>query len=394
MQEKARIAAAIEILDEVKEGRPADRAVSAWGRNNRFAGSKDRRAIAGYVYDVLRNCWRLEAQAPHSSGRGLMLAHVRDEDLASLFDGEGHGPTFLSAEEKEWLAAPAPKLDDAAHYNLPPFLADMLKKQYGAELPAVLAGFEGRAPVDLRVNTLKTNRTEMLRETGGEALDLSDTAIRVVVDVDQALLKDGLLEPQDVGSQYVADVVGAKPGDQVIDFCAGGGGKTLAMAGMMNNKGQIYAYDANAQRMKSLKKRADRAKVRNVQIATDLKVLLGEMTAKADKVLVDAPCSGSGAWRRNPETRWRLSNKRLKALTSLQAEILDEAAPLVKKGGTLTYVTCSFISAENEAQTEAFLARNPDFELGEPAPVQLLPHLTDSDGFYIATFKRTKLSGG
>ena len=346
------------------------------------------------MYDVLRNCWRLAAQAPDGTARGLMLAHLREEDLDTLFDGEGHGPTFLSVDEKAWRDAPQPKLDDAAHYNLPPFLADILKKQYGAELPAVLAGFEGRAPIDLRVNTLKTNRTEMLRETGGEALDLSDTAIRVVVDVDQALLKDGLVEPQDVGSQYVADMVGVKPGDQVVDFCAGGGGKTLAMAGAMNNKGQIYAYDANPQRMKSLKKRADRAKVRNVQIATDLKALTAEMAAKADKVLVDAPCSGAGAWRRNPETRWRLSNKGLKALTSLQAEILDEAAPLVKKGGTLIYVTCSFLAPENEAQTEAFLARNPDFELGEPAPVQLLPHLTDSDGFYIATFKRTEIGGG
>ncbi|MGB0920938.1 MAG: RsmB/NOP family class I SAM-dependent RNA methyltransferase [Alphaproteobacteria bacterium] len=388
MQEKARIAAAIQILDEVYEGRPADKAVSAWGRTHRFAGSKDRRAISAYVYDILRNCWRLNAVAPDGSARGLMLAHVRGEDLAALFDGEGHGPAALSEAEQAWAAADVPALEEAATHNLPDFLFGPLQAQFGDELPAVLAGFEGRAPVDLRVNVLKTTRDDVVASTGGVALELSPHAVRVEGDVNPALLKDGLVEPQDVGSQHVADKVQVEPGQQVVDFCAGGGGKTLAMAAAMQNKGQIYAYDALAGRMKALKKRLERAKVRNAQIHTDYDELKRITEGRAHRVLVDAPCSGTGAWRRNPETRWRLDEATLAKTVALQAEILDKAAPLVKPGGTLTYVTCSFLAVENDAQAQAFLARNKGFEVGEEAPVQLLPHLNDSDGFYIASFRR------
>lgn len=387
MTPSARVQAAIEILDGVIEaarsgGAPADRLVADWFKNHRFAGSKDKRAIREHVYDAIRACGPVPA-----NGRAAMLGLAEEKpELRDLFDGSQYGPAAIGEGEQPAEGGIAPE-----------WLEDRLIASGIGEDEAV--ALLGRAPLDVRINRLKVSGALEDLPDMGEALALPD-ALRFPSGT-QVMAWDafeqGHIEVQDLGSQTACMAVGAKPGEIVVDLCAGAGGKTLALAAAMRNEGTLVAADTDKRRLSQLGPRAERA---GVQIAREvlldpgkeaeaLEAWLGE----ADRVLVDAPCSGTGTWRRNPEARWRLSEAELQKLTALQARLLRVAADLVKPGGTLTYVTCSLLDEEGAAQVEAFFnqnpgwsARTPDLPLGTPrgAGVRLSPSRDGTDGFFIA----------
>ncbi len=413
MTPQARIAAAISILDQLgADSTPVDRALKSWARSNRYAGSKDRRAISDLVYQAIRQAHQAAAlmAAPVTDGRALMLGSLglAGQDgaaLSALFDGVKFAPPPLTDTERARLENPD-QGDGLA--TLPqPVTAALTRRCPGGEAVA-LAALLARAPLDLRLNTLSGNADKalsLLREEGFEvsAVPGVPNGLRLA---DAPRLKDsqaykmGLVEIQDAGSQIAASLIPAATGQTVVDYCAGGGGKALAIAALLDGKGQVFAHDVAPKRLESLARRADRAKARNIQLFDDaakLRDQIGQMKG-ADHVVLDVPCSGSGAWRRNPETLWRFSDSRLAELTGLQRQILGEAAPLVKQGGSLTYITCSILPEENEQAVEWFLAENSDFELeplaedwpaGQiPGTVQLMPHLTQTDGFFIARLRR------
>jgi 16S rRNA (cytosine967-C5)-methyltransferase len=395
MTPAARVAAAIGLLDQViaaarTQGAPADRIVADWARGNRYAGSKDRRAIRELVYTAIRAC----GPVPSSGRAAMLLLAQRDPDLAALFDGSNYGPPAIGAGEQAAVGGVAP-----------PWLVDRLAASdiAGAEAEALL----GRAPLDLRANTIKAARATLVLPEPAEDLPLPN-ALRLPsgTQVEQwPAYQDGLIEVQDLGSQVACLAVAAAPGELVIDLCAGAGGKTLALGASMQNAGTLIAADSDRRRLGQLAPRAERA---GVQIAhtvlldpgRELKALepwLGPGPNGADAVLVDAPCSGTGTWRRNPEARWRLTSQELAKLTSLQARLLDVGAQLVKPGGRLVYVTCSLLDEEGAGQAERFLAANPDFTadpldlpLGAPRGPgwRLHPAHDGTDGFFIARLSR------
>src|SRR5262249_23399993 len=301
-----------------------------------------------------------------------------------------------------------------------------LARVFGEERVAEAAALARRAPLDLRVNTIKANRdktAEALKHLGvaptrwspvGLRIDVAADAKNLAIHAEPAFL-GGLIEVQDEGSQLAALLSGAKPGDQVIDLCAGAGGKTLALAALLKKKGQIYATDIDKRRLAPIHKRLERAGARNVQVHTphgkgDLQDLLADRQNSADLVLIDAPCTGTGTWRRNPDAKWRTRPGALEVRMKEQAAVLDHAAPLVKPGGRIAYVTCSVLAEENGDQVQAFLARHPDFAplpaaellapLGEralifrqavlltPEGLQMTPRRTATDGFYVSVLVR------
>ena len=387
MTPAARVQASIEILDAViaaarNNGPPADRLVADWFKAHRFAGSKDKRAIREHVYDAIRAC----GPVPRD-GREAMLGLVEEQpDLRSLFTGEGYGPAAIGEAEEPAEGGIAPEwLEDR-----------LIASGIGQDEAQALLG---RAPLDVRINRLKVPGTlEGLPETG-EPLALpgalrfpSGTPVMTWEAFEQ-----GRMEVQDLGSQAACMAVGAKPGETVIDLCAGAGGKTLALAAAMGNEGTLVAADTDKRRLSQLGPRAERA---GVQIATEVLLDPGKEAdaleawlGGADRVLVDAPCSGTGTWRRNPEARWRLSAADLQRLTALQARLLQVAAELVKPGGSITYVTCSLLDEEGAGQVDAFLETNPlwreeatHLPLGTArgAGVRLSPSRDGTDGFFIA----------
>jgi 16S rRNA (cytosine967-C5)-methyltransferase len=381
MRADARVQAAIDILEQVlNHGLAADRALKAWGQAHRFAGSGDRRAIADHVYVALRS-------AEGQGARAAMLAglHAQGLDPATLFTGAQHAPAPLTPEEQ--TAAPA----------TPEWLMDQFTRAWGDNVAAELAALNQRAPLDLRVNTLKTTRDAAIEALAAEGI-IADplehpTALRVTagsVDVESsAAYAQGLIEIQDTGSQIVSSLADARPGQTVLDLCCGAGGKTLALAAAMANTGRILAADTAAVRLKRLIPRAVRA---GVTIATT-QLLTEDWTANPspftgtfDRVIIDAPCSGSGTWRRNPETRARLTPDSIAALNRLQTDILTAAAPLVNPGGLLLYITCSVLPAECEDIAHAFLSAHPHFTA---APfTRLSPATTGTDGFFAAVLTR------
>lgn len=391
MKPDARVAAAIEVVRLILAGSAADRALVAWGKANRFAGSGDRRAIGDIVFAALRS--GDASRDPRAMViAGLAQTHTA-ADLESLFSGARHAPSPLTETERETLALPS---------DTPPaFLAASLARAFGDQAQAELAALQGRAPLDLRVNTLKATREEALEKLAedgiiAEPLPLIGTALRVLaggVDVEGSEAhKLGLVEIQDAGSQVAAAALDAQPGDTVLDLCAGAGGKTLALAAAMQNTGRILACDTGAVRLKRLPGRAQRAGVSIIEtklLAEDWLDQPSPFTESFDRILIDAPCSGSGTWRRNPETRARLTPIRMAGLTTLQVYLLAAAAPLLKPGGRLTYVTCSILPDEDEDIAEAFLSAHPDFTATGPFR-RLSPHSTGTDGFFIASFIRTR----
>jgi len=387
MTPAARVQAAIEVLDLVLEaarsgGASADRIIGDWFRTRRFAGSGDRRAVRELAYGAIRACGEVPV-----SGRAAMLLLARgDAALASLFDGSRHAPAPIEADEPvaEPGVAPAWLVDALAHSGIT-----------GEDAAALL----GRAPLDVRINRLKSAPPDL--EIAGEPTAAPD-ALRFPAGtpVEQwAAYKTGLIEVQDSGSQLACMAVEAHPGETVIDLCAGAGGKTLALASAMAGRGRLIAADTDRARLSRLAPRAERAGA--VFIETCLlnpgreAEALAAHIGKADAVLVDAPCSGTGTWRRNPEARWRLSPQEVARYGTIQARLLDLAATLVRPGGRVVFVTCSLLDGEGADQAAAFLARHPDWRAEMPdlpagsprgAGWRLAPGRDGTDGFFIARF--------
>ncbi|SLN42667.1 Ribosomal RNA small subunit methyltransferase B [Aquimixticola soesokkakensis] len=392
MTPAARIAAAIEILDTVLSGQNAERVLTTWARSNRFAGSKDRAAIRDHCFDALR-CLRSYAWLGNAgeepSGRALMIGALRAQGcseaaLAEMFSATGYGPAALSEHETRMpslqTAPPAVALD------VPDWLFPLYQSALRVDAHPILELCRHRAAVFLRVNLAKGTREaaqEDLRADGIETQPhaLSDTALEVThgarAVARSAAYVSGLVELQDVASQALVDALPLAQGMRVLDYCAGGGGKSLAMAARAQMR--VTAHDISAERMRDVPVRAARAGAR---IDTALQ---SELRGPYDLVLVDAPCSGSGSWRRAPQAKWDLTPERLAQLTTLQAEILDETAPLVAASGVLAYATCSLFEAENSRQVEAFLTRHPEWSVQN---TRLFTPLEGGDGFFLAQFQR------
>jgi 16S rRNA (cytosine967-C5)-methyltransferase len=431
MTPSARLSAAIEVLADIDaRRRPAADALKDWGLSHRFAGSGDRAAIAGLVYDALRrkasSAWIMGADSPRAILLG-MLRHERGlsvEAIAALCDGARFAPKPLDDAELARLRAAV--IGDAPPHvrgDYPEWLDPQLARVFGEERAEEGAALAQRAPLDLRVNILKADRdtaAEATGDLGPEPTRWSPWGLRLVlpaeakspaVHAEPAFLK-GLIEIQDEGSQLAALLTGAKPAEQVVDLCAGGGGKTLALAAMMENHGQIYATDTDKRRLAPIHARLERAGARNVQVRTPRggSDNLADLQGRADLVLIDVPCTGSGAWRRNPDAKWRVRPGALAERIKEQAIVLDRAVALVKPGGRIAYVTCSLLDEENGAQVRAFVERHPAFaivpprdlanELGERAflfrraalladeGLLMTPRRTATDGFYVALMSR------
>ena len=424
MTPAARLQAAIEILDALGAStQPADGYLRDWARAHRFAGVKDRAAITERVYTVLRHRaslgWRMNAD----SGRALVLASLLAEnadqdEIARLFSGEGHAPPPLSADEQGALAAsPAGEPPPHIRGEYPLWLEPELLRTFGADLPSEMAAMNARASVDLRVNTLRAARDDML--VGLRSLDVtaertpySPVGLRIASGERLGALQHtqffetGAFEFQDEASQLSTQLCGVKPGRSVLDLCAGGGGKSLALAALMRNRGEILAFDTDPRRLKQLPPRARRAGASIIRIA-DQRGGPAWGKGKFDVVFVDAPCSGSGTWRRSPELRWRLTPDLLQELIALQTWLIDDGARHTKPGGRLVYATCSLLTLENEDVCKAFLKRNPNFAIvaaaeawkdaGLPSAPQgvgeyfrMSPYRAATDGFFACIIDRTE----
>ena len=430
MTPAARVAAAIEVLADVEaRRRPAVDALKDWGLARRFAGSGDRAAIASLVYDALRrkssSAWLMGDSSPRAVVIGA-LKQLRDLDeagIAALFSGEGHAPAALTEAERERLGSG--DLSGAPDHVLgdyPEWLAAAFAESCGDDAVAEGRALASRAPVDLRVNTLKGGRDHALAALAhleAQPTPLSPVGIRVPLRADgrgpalsaEPAYVKGQVEVQDEGSQLASLLSGAKPEMQVLDLCAGAGGKTLALAAMMENHGQIYATDDDGRRLTPIYDRLARAVVRNVQVRAPRgeREILSDLAGRCDVVLIDAPCTGSGAWRRNPDAKWRVRPGALEQRIKDQTETLENAARFVKSGGHLVYVTCSLLKTENEDRIAAFLAAHADFlpleaahwasacglsalaaqasSLG--AGFRFSPLRTATDGFYVAPLTRS-----
>lgn len=383
MTPSARLSAAITILDRIIAGTPAEQALTTWARNSRFAGAKDRAAIRDHVFDVLR-CKRSCAHLGGSkSGRGLILGLLRQtgQDPTAVFTGDGHAPSPLTTSEATHTPGPMP---DPIALDCPDWLAPALRASLGPDFAPVMQALRQRAPVFLRVNTAQTTREAAAEALLAEGIEtqphpLAPTALEITSNP-RALRQSspylsGLVELQDAASQAIIAALPPLDGARVLDYCAGGGGKALALAA---RGASVTAHDANPQRMADLPARTARAQAR---------ITLTEAPhGPFDLVLTDVPCSGSGAWRRSPAGKWTLTPDQLASLHRVQAEILDRAAPLIRPGGWLAYATCSLLDSENTDQIAAFLSRHADF--AEITHHRLTP-LDGGDGFFLSLLQRT-----
>ncbi len=430
MTPSARLSAAIEILDVMEtQHRPASLALKDWGQSHRFAGSGDRAAIGTLIFDAMRrrasSAWIMGEETP----RAILLGALRQtrgldcEAIAMLCNGEKHAPAPLSQAEHKRLVEGS--LDDApAHVrgNYPQWLAASFEAVFGDRVVEAGQALSERAPVDLRANTLKTTQDQALKQLAHlnpEATKLSPWGLRIAVGPDgrgpalqaEPAYVKGLVEVQDEGSQLAALLAGAEAGQQVLDLCAGGGGKSLALAAIMENKGQIFATDSDGRRLTPSIPRLERAGARNVQIRAPRGKadILSDLRNHCDLVLVDAPCTGTGSWRRNPDAKWRTRVSALELRLNEQREVFETAASCVKKGGALAYVTCSVLREENEDQVAQFLEKHGQFlprdaahmarkagvpDLAEHASkfgpgIRLAPHTSGTDGFYVTVLVRS-----
>ncbi len=429
MTPSARLAAAIELLTEIeaKPRRPADAVANDFFRARRFIGSGDRRAVSDRAWRVLRTrrrlgWWIARTQAAPTPrllvAASLLLEGWTVPGVRQSFSGGQYGPAPLLQPEAEAVAAleghtlEHPAMPDAVRLEVPDWVLPHLQARFGPALEAEMLAALDPAPLDLRVNLLKSTRDGAQAALASEGLETAPTPLSpwgLRIDGRRAVtsgpaFQSGLVEIQDEGSQLVAALVGVGPDMRVVDWCAGAGGKTLALAMLMGNQGHLVACDVSAPRLDGAVRRLRRAGVHNAERHL---VEPGDKWAKRragsfDRVLVDAPCTGTGTWRRNPDARLRLRELDLEELQPKQAGILDAAARLVRPGGRLIYATCSLLAQENEAQVEAFLARTPGFAvlpLGQawalPAPVpspgpymQLTPLQHGTDGFFGAVLER------
>jgi 16S rRNA (cytosine967-C5)-methyltransferase len=431
MTPAARISAAIEILAELDaRARPVADVLKDWGRSHRFAGSGDRAAIGTLVYDALRRkasgAWIMQSDDPRAVTLG-MLHLARGLDLPAieqLFDGSRFAPEPLSDQERACLQNAS--LSDAPPHvagDYPEWLDNQFAQSFGDERAEEGAALAARAPLDLRTNTLQTTHEKLLAELSHlQAVETSWSPHGVRIPLDEhgrnppataePSFQKGWFEVQDEGSQLAALLTGAKAGEQVLDLCAGAGGKTLALAAQMENKGQIFAYDGDLRRLAPIHERIKRAHAHNIQVRspkgkTDV---LKDLEGRMDLVLVDAPCTGTGVWRRHPDAKWRMRPGALEIRVKEQAKLLGEAARFAKPGGRIAYVTCSLLDAENGAQLRGFMTRDDAWSLvpaaelcralGErsimlrkaavaaPEGLMLTPRRTNTDGFFISMLRR------
>jgi 16S rRNA (cytosine967-C5)-methyltransferase len=425
----ARIAAAIELLQAIEAAprRPADAVANEFFRARRFIGSGDRRAVSDRVWRVLRMHRRLgwwlahvglEANARLLVAGSLLLEGWVLSGVQQSFSGGRFAPPALSRPEQAGLAElegrtpDHPDMPEPVRLELPDWIFPRLHARFGDALAPEMAAMGVPAPLDLRVNLLKATREEAQAALAGEGIEaaltpLSPWGLRIEgrrLVTSGAAFQNGLVEIQDEGSQLVAALVGARPGMRVADWCAGAGGKTLAMAMTMNNRGHIVACDVSAPRLEGAVQRLRRAGVHNVErhLVGSGDKWLKRHAGQFDRVLVDAPCTGTGTWRRNPDAPLRLAQRDLDELLPKQAAILDDAARLVRPGGRLIYATCSLLAEENDSQVIEFRARHPDFTavplerawtLPAPAPaageaLTLTPRRNNTDGFFAAVLER------
>lgn len=377
----ARAAAAIEVLDQVLAGMTAERALTNWGRAHRFAGSGDRAALRDLVFDALRKRRSAAARGGSLTGRGLILGLCRETGQETLFSGEGHAPAPPLPSE----AGHAPDAEESL--DVPGWLLPGLRQGLGAQTEPVLLALRHRAPVFVRVNLRKATVEAATLALAGDGIlatpvPLATAALELTGAVRKlqtsAAYLDGLVELQDASSQAVVEALPLAAGMRVLDHCAGGGGKALAMAA--KQAVSVFAHDIAPQRMADLPVRAARAGVSVTLTAAP------EATAPYDLVLVDAPCSGSGSWRRDPEGKWALTPERLAALSVTQGDILHRAAAMVAPGGCLAYATCSILTEENGVQIGRFLEAHAGWQVEHN--LSLTP-LTGGDGFFLATLRRT-----
>lgn len=427
----ARLSAAIEVLSAIDTQRiPAQNALKEWGTAHRFAGSGDRAAIAGLVFDVLRrrasSAYLMDAETPRARLLGMLKLErgLDAEAIAALCDGSRFAPEPLTDTERAALTSRT--LDDApAHVagDFPEWLDSHLAAVFGDDRVAEATAMASRAPLDLRVNTLKAKREKVLASMAhlgakitpwspmGLRIDLGADARNPGVHAEEDFIKGGV-EVQDEGSQLAALLTGAKPGEQVIDMCAGAGGKTLALAAMMQGKGRLIATDHDKRQLAPIHERLSRAGVHNADVRTPKGPddTLSDIKASADLVVIDAPCTGTGTWRRNPDAKWRMRPGALEVRIKDQIAVLDRAAALAKPGGRIAYITCSVLPQENNEQVSRFMVRNPEFTVVPPEQVMsvlwdkaedfaaatlqsaegllMTPRRTGTDGFFVSILKR------
>ncbi len=427
----ARLSAAIEVLADIEDRRrPVSDALKDWGLAHRFAGSGDRAAIGGLVFDALRRrssaAWLMGASTP----RALLFGALRLErglsadSIARLADGVRYAPPPPDPAEAAALAAAALRDDAPAHVrgDYPEWLDPYFAAVFGDERAKEGAALSRRAPVDLRVNTLKGDRDaalEALAHLAPVPTPWSPTGLRIALTADakspplqaEPAYIDGLIEIQDEGSQLAALLSGARAGETVVDLCAGGGGKTLALAALMENAGRILATDADIRRLAPIHARIARAgaTIAEVRAPRGKTELLGDIRGAADLVLIDAPCTGVGAWRRNPDAKWRVRPGALEQRIKAQDVALESAVPLVRPGGRIAYVTCSVLDEENGARVRDFVSRHPEFAVVPAAEVMaalgtdatrfeaevrvsaegllMTPRRTGTDGFFVSVLR-------
>jgi 16S rRNA (cytosine967-C5)-methyltransferase len=431
MTPAARLSAAIELLETIEANRvPAAGALKEWGTKHRFAGSGDRAAIAGLVWDVLRRrasrAWIMGAETARARLLGMLKLErgLSIDAIAVLCDGSRFAPSPLTEAERSALASNS--LEGApAHVagDYPEWLEPHFAQAFGEDRALEAAAMASRAPLDLRVNTLKAGRDKVLAATAhlntmptkwspvGLRIEISADARNVGIHAEETFIK-GLIEVQDEGSQLAALLSAAKAGEQVIDLCAGAGGKTLALAAMMQGKGRLIATDQDKRQLAPIHERLSRAGVHNCEVRTPRGEAdaLSDISASADLVMIDAPCTGTGTWRRNPDAKWRMRPGALEVRLKAQGEVLGRAAHLVKPGGRIAYVTCSVLPAENGHQVRAFLARHPEFAVIPPSEtvavlwdkaedfaaatlqsaegLLMTPRRTGTDGFFVSVLRR------
>jgi 16S rRNA (cytosine967-C5)-methyltransferase len=433
MRDGGKIAAAIIVLQDVLSQRtPVKEAVRDWGKKSRFAGAKDRAWISGLVLDALRRKNSIEHLMEATGSRALAIGALKAawgwdvRKIEEAFKDE-HAPAALTSTEREaLLLAPDPSAPAHVRGDYPEWLGPHMQRAFGPDAVIEAQAMAQRAPVDLRANTLKSDADKVARALEGvkgkpipelvngfripapDAIERGES-----VEAIPAYSK-GWVEVQDMGSQIAAAASCAAPGEQVLDYCAGGGGKTIAMAAMMQNKGQIYSHDVDGRRLSALIPRMDRGGVRNVQLRHPKEnASLDDLVGHMDLVMIDAPCTGVGTWRRKPDSKWRVSETALSKRLEDQAQILRTACAYVKPGGRLVYVTCSFLMEENEDQVASFLADRTEFAAEDAAEaaakssqlteagaklvrkcrlpqgsLRLTPRSAGSDGFFVAVMRR------
>lgn len=435
MRPSARLQAVIELLDAITASwssarpLPADLLLKRYLQIRRYAGAKDRRYIGDTLFGIFRRygalSWHLERQGHAAAGRALAVAALllmerkTPEEARALFDGGQYSPASLTPQERQLVEMLAltelhpPGIPDWARLNYPAWMEASLKESFGTDFEREMEALQREAPADLRVNTLKATRGETLAALRREGVESAPTAlsplgVRLAGRVNLSALsvfRDGWCEAQDEGAQLAALLLDAQPEETVIDYCAGAGGKALALAAAMRNRGRIIACDTDADRLKQLAPRARRAGASIVVpclIGQD-DTMLNDFIGRADRVLVDAPCSGTGTWRRQPDARWRITEEKLQRHIAAQRDILESAMRFLKPGGTLLYVTCSLLPEENEMQMRWLNAQQPKLKLVTPEKIwnkvvaadiatpcgsymKLTPYTAGSDGFFAARF--------